>query len=383
MSRSLDVKAAYLGIVLFGIVSLVGDTIYEGGRGIIPSYLAFLGASAFVIGASLGLSEFLGYVLRLVSGVAADTTRAYWTFYIVGYILTISIPLLAFSWNWQIAVLLVFVERIAKAIRSPSRDYLLSIISKSVGAGKAFGLHELFDQLGAVLGPSIIAYVLFSTSNNYSYAFKSLLIPYLILVFIVLYVVSKLKIGVEGVVKGKAGTPTLPPKFKYYVLAVTLNTIGLIHVSLILLRTSEYVEPWMVSLTYLLIQGVDAVSALASGVIYDKVGRLILILPFALSPIPSILTVMGGLNFLIISAVVFGILYGMQESIYRAAIVDLAPVEVRGSAYGLFNSTYGLGLFISGSIYGWFISSGLIFEAAIYALTVEIIAIYLLVKATL
>ena len=41
------------------------------------------------------------------------------------------------------------------------------------------------------------------------------------------------------------------------------------------------------------------------------------------------------------------IMLGMQESIYRAAVSDLTPISIRGTAYGIFNTAYGAG--ISGS----------------------------------
>ena len=83
--RFLNSKNAYIGILLFGIVSLMGDVVYEGARGILPTYLKFLGASAVIVGLVGGLGDFLGYALRLVSGFLADTTRAYWFFIFLGY----------------------------------------------------------------------------------------------------------------------------------------------------------------------------------------------------------------------------------------------------------------------------------------------------------
>jgi len=76
-------KNAYFGILLLGIVSLMGDIVYEGSRGIVPGYLEFLGATALIVGLVGGLGDFLGYAVRLVSGFLADTTRAYWVIFYV------------------------------------------------------------------------------------------------------------------------------------------------------------------------------------------------------------------------------------------------------------------------------------------------------------
>lgn len=78
-------KTAYLAILTFGIVSMLGDIVYESGRGIAPDYLLFLGASALIVGIVTGAGEFLGYAARLVSGSLADKSRAFWLFIFAGY----------------------------------------------------------------------------------------------------------------------------------------------------------------------------------------------------------------------------------------------------------------------------------------------------------
>ena len=44
---------------------------------------------------------------------------------------------------------------------------------------------------------------------------------------------------------------------------------------------------------------------------------------------------------------------GIHETIMRAAIADLVPIERRGSAYGIFNALYGLSLFLGSSAIGF------------------------------
>nr|MDO8088483.1 hypothetical protein [Candidatus Sigynarchaeum springense] len=141
-------KIASIGVVLLGIVSLLGDIVYEGARGIIPSYLDYLGASAVLIGLIGGFGDFIGYGLRLISGYLADSTRGYWAFIFIGYGLIGAIPFLGIPLGIEMAILLVLAERVGKAFRTPSRDTVLSLISKDVGTGKAFGVHELLDQVG-------------------------------------------------------------------------------------------------------------------------------------------------------------------------------------------------------------------------------------------
>ncbi len=58
-------------VLLFGAVNLFADMTYEAARSVTGSFLATLGASAFVVGSVTGFGEFLGYALRLASGRVA------------------------------------------------------------------------------------------------------------------------------------------------------------------------------------------------------------------------------------------------------------------------------------------------------------------------
>jgi MFS family permease len=373
-------KNAYFGILLLGIVSLMGDVVYEGSRGIVPSYLEFLGATALIVGLVGGLGDFLGYAVRLVSGFLADTTRAYWLFIFLGYGLIVSIPLLGLPLGLEIAVILVLLERFGKAFRSPSRDTVLSIISKDVGAGKAFGIHELLDQIGAILGPLMVAFLMLST-NNYSFTFSFLFLPFLALLVVLAY--THKRIGSKTIViepqKIEGKREKLARPFYIYTFAVLLNTVGLIPYTLILYKASEILQPtqqWIVPLIYLLIQGVDAPMALIAGYAYDKFGIGVLVMPFLLSLFPPLLTMVGAeLSTLIAAAIVFGLVLGTQESIYRAAVSELTPISSRGTAYGIFNTAYGVGFLISGALYGLLMELKPPFIAVIFYVSVtQIIA---------
>jgi len=386
-ARSKSRKNAYFAILLLGIVSLMGDVVYEGSRGIVPSYLGLLGATEVIVGLIGGLGDFLGNAMRLVSGFLADTTRAYWLFIFLGYGLIVSIPFLGLSVGLEIAIILVLLERLGKAFRSPSRDTVLSIVGKDVGAGKAFGIHELLDQVGGILGPLIVTALMFY-SNNYNFAFSFLFLPFLMLLAALAYTYKKIgsKTAIIEPQKMKGKREKLAKPFYVYTIAVLLNTVGLITYALILYKASKILQPtqqWIVPLIYLLIQGVDAPTAFIAGYAYDKFGVKILVVPFTLSLFPSLLTIISAeLTLIIAAAAVFGLVLGMQESVYRAAVSELTPISSRGTAYGIFNTAYGVGFLISGSIYGLMMELKLpLITVMLYVLTTQFTAIAALLSA--
>jgi MFS family permease len=351
-------RTAYVAILAMGIVSMLGDIVYESGRGITPDYLRFLGASALLVGMVSGAGEFIGYAARLVSGNLADRSRAYWLFIFFGYGLILAIPLIGFTFSIEVVMALILLERFGKALRSPSRDTVVSIVSKGVGSGKAFGLHEAIDQIGAIIGPLILGGVMFYTANNYPMTFKILLIPFALMLVAIAYTYRKIGKGVQVEAKSiKDEGSSLTRGFWIYCIAILLNTLGLIPVALILYSGASILQPlgqqWIVPLLYVIVQGVDAPMALISGYLFDRVGIKLLTLPFILAIFPAFLVSSGGLAGVIAACITFGFVLGMQESIYRAAICDLVPLNRRGTAYGIFNTALGLGTLASGIIFGF------------------------------
>ena len=170
-------------VVGFGLVSGLADIVYEGARSIIGPYLGTLGATAATVGLVTGLGEATALVLRLATGRFADRSGRPWPQTMVGYVLTaVCVPLLALTGNLAAATVLYTGERLGKAVRTPARDIMLSHASAVVGRGRAFGLHKLLDQTGAMIGPLFIAVVLAVAHDSYRLAFALMGLPGLLAV---------------------------------------------------------------------------------------------------------------------------------------------------------------------------------------------------------
>lgn len=353
-------------IVLMGVVSLFGDIVYEGARGVTGPYLALLGASASVVGLVGGLGEFIGYALRLFSGFMADRTKAYWLFTFIGYGLLVSIPLLSFAQSWQIAALLILLERAGKAFRSPARDTILSYATKEVGRGFGFGLHEALDQIGAIVGPLIFSAILFA-GGNYRLGFSVLWIPAM-MVPIVLCIArnrlphpEKLEIAHES---GSKNNTLFSKTFVLYSLFTFFAVAGFANFPLIAyhLKMKTIVGDAQIPALFALAMGVDALTALIIGKTYDRMGLKILIIVPLLSFFIPLLAFSDMLVGVIIGTILWGIVLGIHETIMRAAVADLTDINRRGSAYGIFNTLYGLSWLLGGTL------MGMLYEHSVYTL---------------
>lgn len=347
-------------IILMGLISLFADMTYEGARGITGPYLAFLGASAAVVGLVGGLGELVGYGLRLLSGYYADRTQRYWVLTILGYSINLlAVPLLALAGSWEVAAFLIVAERLGKAVRAPARDAMLSHASRQVGTGRGFGLHETLDQIGAVSGPLIVAAALFFTGNRYQTGFAVLLVPALI-ALVLLFVSRSLYPNpqlLETEQKGKKTYPEgrrLPRVFWLYTAFAALSIAGFTHFQLISyhLKAQGVVPDIQIPILFAVAMGVDAIVALPVGHLFDKQGLLTLtILPLLTIPIPFLAFSNTYLPALL-GIILWGAAMGVQETIMRAAVAEIIPPDRRGMAYGIFNTGFGVAWFLGSTVMG-------------------------------
>lgn len=372
-------RRAFHFIILLGIVSLFGDITYEGARSIVGPYLAVLGASAVVVGFVAGLGEFIGYALRLVFGYLADRTRAYWPLTIIGYALILFVPLLAVTGYWQVAIIFIVLERMGKAVRSPARDAMLSHATKQVGRGWGFGIHEALDQIGAVAGPLIFTFV-FLFKGTYRQGLTILWIPAVLLLGILAVARMKVPAPEELEVSEKTNgqdppdKKRLPKVFWLYALFIFVSVAGFFNFQLISyhLKVKSIITDVQIPLFYAIAMGVDAVTALVIGKAYDRIGlKSLLAIPFLTFPIPFF-ALSHNYVFVIISVVLWGAVMGIHETIMRAGIADLVPIERRGFAYGIFNTIYGASWFLGSLVMGilyeyspWFITVFVVITEAV------------------
>ncbi len=354
-SPGLTTGTALTFVILLGVVSLFADMTYEGARSITGPYLAVLGASATVVGIVAGFGELVGYALRLVAGYLSDRTGRYWTITLVGYVVNLlAVPLLALAGRWEVAAALMIAERFGKAIRTPARDAMLSHATTQMGRGWGFGLHEAMDQIGAFLGPLIVAVVLFKR-DGYSTAFGVLLIPAL-LALGVLVVARTLYPHPRDF---EVGTPPLetqgfPRVFWLYLGAVGLIAAGYADFPLIAYhfqKTSLASEGW-IPVFYMVAMGVDAVAALVCGWLFDRLGFAVLGSVALVSLLFAPLVFLGNFGVAMLGMALWGVGMGAQESIMRAAVAGMVPAARRGTAYGVFNTGYGLLWFAGSALMG-------------------------------
>ena len=357
-------------VILLGWVSLFADLCYEGMRGALGGYLALLGASATAVGLVAGTGEAIGYGLRYVSGALADRTQRYWGLTIAGYATNlIAVPLLALAGSWPMVAVLVGIERLGKAVRSPAKSTLTSFAASDLGAGKAFAINEAMDQIGGLAGPLVVAGVLAwrgETVSGYAWAFCLLAIPAAITIGVLLRA-RRLYPDPRSLDTSSPGDKgALGPRYRLYLVGVALVAIGLADWPLLayhLQKTHVMSGQWL-PVAYSAAMAVDGVAALVAGMLFDRDrarGRTgaAVVAGFVLGGAayaPLVLASSGDARYLAIAGIaLWSITRSATESIGKALIAAIVPRGERGRAYGLYYLVWGVawwaGSLLLGALY--------------------------------
>jgi MFS family permease len=353
--RDMSTRSAMCFIVLFGLVSLFSDMTYEGARAIQGAFLETLGASAFMVGVLAGLSEFIGYLIRYFAGRTASHSGRYWNFIFVGYLLNlISIPILGWIHSWIWAFVFIFLERIGKALRVPSRDTLLSQAGQCVGMGWGFGIHEAMDRIGAMLGPLLVTYVIYQ-SNDMHLAFKSLWIPALLTLAILLLAFMSSPLSYKKIVSHESNlTLEHDHRFKIYVLGSSFMAMGFADFALMAFhfqKTQLVITVW-IPIFYAISSAANILITPIWGCFFDKWGFKVLVVSSSFSIVYALCVFLGDLRFAFLGVILWGIGMGVQSSLMRAYVGKITAEDKRAHAYGIFNASFGLAWFIGSIVMG-------------------------------
>lgn len=351
-------RAAFWFVILIGIVSLFADFSYEAARSINGQFMEMLGASAAVVGFTAGFGELVGYGLRFIFGYVADKTKRYWLNAIVGYAINLlAVPALALAGNWPLAAVLIVAERTGRAIRKPAVEAMLSYAGSHTGQGWAFGLHEALDQVGATLGPLVMALVLLlhgSYRTGYSLLLVSSVLA-LATVAVTRYYYPKPHALEKS---GELKIEKFSRSYWWYMLAAACVAAGFADFSLVgyHFQQSAIISRDLIPVYYAAAMGVGAVGAPVLGRLFDKYGQATIIGSFLLSAFFAPLVFLGHGALTFAGMLLWGLGMAAQETLLKPLVAGIVSAGRRATAFGLFDTGFGVGWFAGSWLMGYLYS---------------------------
>jgi len=360
----LATSPAFAFVFAMGIVNLFADMTYEGGASINGPFMGTLGASAAVISMVAGVGEFLGYGLRFISGYFSIRTGKHWLITFLGYVINLlAVPAMALAGHWQAAAAFILLERTGRAIRKPTVEAMLSYTTGELGKGWVYALNTALDEIGATIGPLVVAGVLFF-KGSYHQAYAALSISAVLALAslsaarIIFPLPSRLE--TQSIRTTKGFTPT----YWLYMIAGSFFAAGLMSYELIAFHLAgiQALSKAAVPVLLAFSTGLGVLASLTLGKWYDKKGNSVVIIAVSLSALFAPTLFLGGLPGIIAAMLFWGIGYATQDTLLKALIAGVLPEGKRDFAFGLFYAGYGVGWLI-GSI-----AMGLLYQHSLIGL---------------
>jgi MFS family permease len=305
------------------------------------------------------------------------------------------------STAWEIVIIRMF-DRVGKGIRTAPRDALIAASVNENIRGKSYGFHRAMDHTGAVIGPllAILTLLLIFSFTGISDSLTALrwtfllsIIPGILAVLVILCFVK------ESYPKtGKSGPISLSIKsfdknFRNYLLVVILFTLGNSSDAFMLFRIEEAIsrsgavvnivtsfpslhnlvmklggeaeQAKIVNILFLplvwsFFHVLKAVLATPLGALSDRIGRkkvisygwIIYALVYFSFALLVFLTPEMQVVATFVLLAVYAFYYAFTEGAEKAFVADLVTEERRGTAFGLFSFSVGLGALPASIIFG-------------------------------
>jgi MFS family permease len=381
-------------VVALGLVSLFTDISSEMLVYVIPLFLAnVLLAPAAAIGLIEGVAESTAAILKLISGALSDRLGRRKLLVGIGYGASVAAKAIYLvATVWPVVLLGRVGDRLGKGIRTSPRDALIADSTAPENRGVAYGFHRAMDTTGAFAGVLIAALVIWLIEGDATRltgdAFRVLVLLALVPG---LLAIATIVIGVRDVRRAPAGSAAsgsttasgsataassampagspavadsaasvgpirrivgstsewrrFPAPFWFFILANALFTLGNSSDAFLALRSQNLgLTLLALLLTIVAFNATNAVVAWPAGALSDRIGRRGLIAGAWLvyAACYAGFAVVTQAVWVVPLWVAYGVYYALSEGVGKALVADLAPKELRATAFGILNSVQGL-----------------------------------------
>ena len=345
-------------VFVLGIASFLTDASTEIIYPLLPIFLTeTLKVGTVFVGLVEGVAESTASLFRIFSGWFSDRIARRKILVVSGYTLSsLTRPLIAMAGAGWHVLAARFIDRIGKGTRGAPRDALIADSTDKRTLGKAFGFHRSMDHAGAVLGP-IIAFALLSLfPGNYRVVFWFATIPAFLCVLTLILFVQEKRFDAAPTQKLSLSLRPYDRRFKLYLVILFIFTLGNSSDAFLLLRAKGLgVSDRMVPILWASFHIVKVFTSTPGSALSDKIGRRkVIITGWCVYGLIYLGFAFASSNLHIWSLfLLYGIYFGLTEGTEKALVADLAPSEIRGTAYGLYSFAIGIGALPASLILGF------------------------------
>lgn len=357
-------------VVGLALNRFLSDFGHEAGTAVLPLFLTLLGAPPFALGLIEAVSDGLSSFFKLFGGWIGDRVQDRRGWAALAYAITgVTTGMYALASSWLGVLAARAFGWAGRGFRSPLHDALLADAVPPEVRGRAFGLDEAADTVGAIGGPAmaLILVTYLVTGDNalsiYQFIFVIGMLPGILAAASILFLVRERVGRVASKRSFRAALGALPPPFRRYLVGIAIFGAGDFSHTLLILYAVTVLSSSMgaeaANSTAILLYTIHnifyAVGAYPFGVLADRIGkRTMLITAYSLAVLMNLLLI-GTPSALWLVALIFilgGVVYAAQQSLERAIAADLVEESVRSTGFGVLATVNGVGDFVSSLVVG-------------------------------
>jgi MFS family permease len=327
-----------------GLTSLFMDFSSEMIHGLLPIYLtATLGMPAVELGLLEGLAEATSLAVKVVSGRISDYIGRRKGLALLGYGLAAAVkpafPLATTATEFLAARV---VDRLGKGLRGAPRDALIADVTLPAQRGRAYGLRQTLDTVGAVIGPLAAVALMLVSGGDIKLVFWAACIPALVFVLVLALFVSEPEetrptppahLGLLN------GFKELPNAF--WLLTAFGGALAAARVSeafLVLRAAGNGLPDAFAPLVLVVMSAISAACAYTAGRLIDHLPTrpLLLAAAISLSASEATLAAASGLVGVFAGLILWGAHIALAQVLFSTLVAQAAPPHLRATAFGVF-----------------------------------------------
>ena len=345
---------------VLGFVSLFMDLSSEIYHALLPAFITIvLGLPATALGAIDGVAEATANFAKLFSGRLSDRSLRRKPWVMAGYgLAALSKPLFPLATSAPAVLIARFADRIGKGIRGAPRDAMLADETPAEIRGRAFGLRQTLDTIGALLAPLVAIGLMAWLASNIRAVFWIAIIPAAISFLLAWLALREPEQHLAPLKKSPffAGFKELDKDTKRLLQVGFLFTLARFSEAFLILKgidigLSEAMSP----LTLAIFNFAYVALAYPAGALSDRLKpRSILMVGIVVLIAGNVvLAETGGFAGLVVGTILWGAHMALTQGIFARMVADSAPDELRATSFGAFYFVTGIGGLFASLGAGW------------------------------
>lgn len=346
---------------MLGFVSMFMDISSEIVHALLPLFLTgTLGASVAMVGLIDGVAEAAASITKVFSGYISDRIGKRKPLILLGYGLgALSKPFFAVAGSSGLVLAARFADRIGKGLRGAPRDALVADVTPTAIRGRAFGLRQSLDTIGAFVGPLVAIGLMALFLDDIRKVFWFAIIPGIVAVLLVLGGIEDRRLP-EGAVEAPppvrfGDLAQFSSRFWGVVAMGALFTMARFSEAFLILKTNSEGLPIMLAPMVLVVMNlVYSLGAYPAGVLSDRFSsrHLLIIGLLPLMAADLLLAMTSDLAIAFAGIALWGAHMAMTQGLMAKLVTDKSPPHLRGSAFGIFNLVSGIAMLLANVVAG-------------------------------